>query len=494
MFGLMRPSKNCGQSCEAHNRCHREKIEQRTHYCGTCKTIGKAYGHKARMLLNFDTVFLAELLSQLSGENIQQWAQPYQAINKCFVMPENEADAPASLQFVAAANVVLGALKMDDNIRDTAQVRFAQKRYKLARWFFSSSFKKAAARLETWGVSQNFLWAQVDTQSLLEKQPFEGHQFADLNACLDTFAAPTARMTAEIFAKGTLFVQKPAQVQLMQKLGYEFGRLAYVLDAFEDIEKDIFNREFNPIAQFFGLKMHEAVPETVLAQARAVLETIELAAYQAFAGLELGKNAEEKFMVRLSANLSTRIYKQRTLPRTFSERLQHRWKNAKNTAEQLVCRDTATQKLKYMMVAMAVFALPQVTEHLGASEAGKGQILGWFGLFSAMLAGVGLSKAFWAAPLLPQAQKEKNWWHIFSKKRQTLPNDGNGVCCSGMDWSCDCEGCCEQSFWLIPVGILITIAFFVASILPYSWMILLVLIVTVVLVIGLFRLLCAFNE
>lgn len=44
------------------------------HYCGACKTIGRQYGHKSRMLLNYDAVFLAELLTELGGEDAEAWA------------------------------------------------------------------------------------------------------------------------------------------------------------------------------------------------------------------------------------------------------------------------------------------------------------------------------------------------------------------------------------------------------------------------------------
>ncbi len=38
------------------------KRPPREPYCGTCKTMGERYGQKTRLLLNHDTVFLAELL------------------------------------------------------------------------------------------------------------------------------------------------------------------------------------------------------------------------------------------------------------------------------------------------------------------------------------------------------------------------------------------------------------------------------------------------
>jgi uncharacterized protein DUF5685 len=61
MYGLMR-ARHCGQSIEQSER-------HRFHYCGTCKTMGRLYGQRSRILLNHDAVFLAELLTLLSEES-----------------------------------------------------------------------------------------------------------------------------------------------------------------------------------------------------------------------------------------------------------------------------------------------------------------------------------------------------------------------------------------------------------------------------------------
>jgi len=64
MYGLMR-ARHCGQSLEQSER-------HRFHYCGTCKTIGRLYGQRSRLLLNHDTVFMAELLTLLSAESARE--------------------------------------------------------------------------------------------------------------------------------------------------------------------------------------------------------------------------------------------------------------------------------------------------------------------------------------------------------------------------------------------------------------------------------------
>ena len=93
MFGLMR-AKTCGMSVE-------EKRFRRVNYCGTCKTIGSIYGQKSRLLLNHDTVFLAEILTALNSENVADWQKSYQSYN-CLNLPKNEM--PIALEFAATTD------------------------------------------------------------------------------------------------------------------------------------------------------------------------------------------------------------------------------------------------------------------------------------------------------------------------------------------------------------------------------------------------------
>jgi hypothetical protein len=127
MFGLMRARK-CGISAD-------EKHFRRLNYCGTCKTIGAEYSAKSRVLLNHDTVFLAEILSSLSGTDVDGWQRSFQSYN-CLSLPKGSI--PASLQWAAAANVILAEFKIDDHIADSDGFG-----YRFAQRAFSKEFQKA---------------------------------------------------------------------------------------------------------------------------------------------------------------------------------------------------------------------------------------------------------------------------------------------------------------------------------------------------------------
>src|SRR5262249_57426998 len=123
MFGLMK-AKTCSATAEA-------RLRRRMHYCGTCKTIGRLYGQEARLLLNNDTVFLAELLTALSGQDrdLSGWAARYRSYN-CMSIPQEEM--PVALRLAAAATMVMSEFKIADHLADNQG-----RRWKLARRVYS---------------------------------------------------------------------------------------------------------------------------------------------------------------------------------------------------------------------------------------------------------------------------------------------------------------------------------------------------------------------
>lgn len=130
-------SKRCGLTAE-------EKNFRRLNYCGTCKTIGSLYSQKSRLLLNHDTVFLAEILTALSDEKVGDWQKSYQSFN-CLNLPKSAM--PESLKFAATANVILTKFKLADHITDEKKSR-----YKFTDKVFAGDFQQA----ENFLKKQNF--------------------------------------------------------------------------------------------------------------------------------------------------------------------------------------------------------------------------------------------------------------------------------------------------------------------------------------------------
>jgi hypothetical protein len=228
MFGLM---KNTG--------CLRsdQRDWYRMHYCGTCKAIGSLYGQRSRMLLNFDCVFLAELLSVIQEANTTQWHPKLSGYN-CFSIPKSD-ELPTSLQYAADINLILAEMKVRDNLQDGDGLQFV---WEGAQRFLRKPFSKVGERLARWGIDQQSLLAYQEEDAKRETEVPGTDEIAPL---LDWHAAPTAAITSYLFAKGADAVQKPAWRETMADIGAAFGELVYGLDAWKDVEKDQEEGAFN---------------------------------------------------------------------------------------------------------------------------------------------------------------------------------------------------------------------------------------------------------
>src|SRR5689334_21014026 len=181
MFGLMK-ARTCSLTPEL-------KRHRRLHYCGTCKTIGGLYGQRSRALLNHDTVFLAELLSALSGADsgLDEWGSSYQSYN-CLALPQNADEMPLVLRYAAAATLTLAEFKLADHINDSRA-----RRWRVARRVFSKHFEQAAAQLAGWDFPVEALRCALGSQEAREARVANA---ASVDAALADLTEPTATATA----------------------------------------------------------------------------------------------------------------------------------------------------------------------------------------------------------------------------------------------------------------------------------------------------------
>src|SRR5258707_8940971 len=161
MFGLMRRA-------------------QRLPYCGTCRTLGSLYGQRSRLLLNHDTVFLAELLMELSGQ--PEWSRAYRSFN-CFTLPKSEDAMPLVLQFAATAAVTIAHFHIADHHVDSGLLR-----WRVAARYFSPTYRRAAARLRHWNFPLDEMTGLLATQTAKEARV----------ESIASVAEPTATATAMI--------------------------------------------------------------------------------------------------------------------------------------------------------------------------------------------------------------------------------------------------------------------------------------------------------
>jgi len=202
-------------------------------YCGTCKTLGAMYGPRSRLLLNHDVAFLAEVLLDLAGAPLAGTA--YRSFN-CLTLPKKREDVPVVMQYAAAVTVALAHFRIADHQRDGGR-RFA---WTLARRMLDRSYSRAARDLRRWEFPLE------EMAAILAMQP---DREANARSLADV-AEPTMISTAMVFSHGVRLAGRLDRAEDAWRLGSKFGELIYLLDAFEDRERDTRTGDFNPLLAF----------------------------------------------------------------------------------------------------------------------------------------------------------------------------------------------------------------------------------------------------
>ncbi len=423
MFGLMR-AKKCGMSAK-------EKNFRRLNYCGTCKTIGSLYSQKSRLLLNHDTVFLAEVLTILSQENAEDWQKSYQSYN-CLSLPKTEIPLP--LKFAATTNVILTEFKLADHISDEGK-----RLHKFANSAFSKEFKIAEKALNAWNFPLEKIRKTLAKQNKLEA--------VDPNKNLDYFAKPTAETTAIFFAQGVKLIGKTDLKNLAYEIGFEFGKLIYLLDAFEDYENDFRTNQFNAIRKSFDLETDKITPDA-RRKLIATFNRIENNIIEKIYELPVSKSKKQIFSSRLSDNLARKLNIK--LPVLKDKKtcqpkppFKIRWENSIETAK------TFTKNYSWQMPFVFLFILAFALVAPAQSKEAKSVRECWDLSFNLMFLGslfgsvIALVKPIFneqdPGKIYPDLEEQKK------KQQQDIHGQEETWCdtCSECDCWCDgCDGCC----------------------------------------------------
>lgn len=203
----------------------REFDEYRSYYCGLCQRLKKKYGCLGQISLSYDMTFLTMLLSSLyepenTRSNCRCIAHPFEKHPYCY----NEIT-----DYVADMNLLLCVYKCNDDWEDEKKI-----------------FKKC------WGdiirkrsKKQQVLYGKKDTiiRNLLDKM----HELEKANS-------DDVDKMADLFGQimSVIFVYKEDEwSDSLSKIGYLLGKFVYLMDAYDDIEKDIKKHNYNPLISRF---------------------------------------------------------------------------------------------------------------------------------------------------------------------------------------------------------------------------------------------------
>ncbi len=198
----------------------------RGYYCGLCKSMGKRFGILSRFALNYDSVFLGLLLSSVHKE------VPILKKEGCFANPLKKkwiVKDSIYIDYAADISTLLTYYKLKDNIRDEGGLA-----PRLAQLAFRNGYRSAAERNRQ---LEEIIAGSIAAQLKLEEQGCSS---------MDEVAEPFADMLKKLLEAGYKGEDK-STARILGWIGYNLGKWVYLIDAFDDIEKDIKEKNYNPL-------------------------------------------------------------------------------------------------------------------------------------------------------------------------------------------------------------------------------------------------------
>lgn len=236
MFGYVRPLKS--------ELRVRELEEYKAVYCGLCRTMGKRHGLLSRFTLNYDFTFLVMVLActdePCQFKQCRCPAHPFRKRKMCLQM--------SALEVAADESMILSWQKLRDDVADSGFWRGLPAR--LAAALLKPAYKKAAAARPEFDRTVSIC--------LEELHQMEAERCPSMDRPADAFA--------RILQAAAPAAGDAARERALSQLLYHVGRWIYLIDAWDDLEKDAKTGAYNPIhARYDGqAKAHEDDMRTTL--------------------------------------------------------------------------------------------------------------------------------------------------------------------------------------------------------------------------------------
>jgi len=198
-----------------------QEKDYQSYYCGLCQALRKKYGTKGQILLSYDITFLIVLLTGLY--------EPEDEKNDfvCALHPTKKKCSSTNeiTQYAADMNILLTYQNLMDDWEDNrdytkmAYLKMIKKDYEE----ISAKYPRQAARLE---------------ESLEKLRAAEKSE----ESTMDVLAGFSGEMIEEIF----VWDESDVFADELRNLAFYLGKFIYIMDAYEDYDKDLKRGAFNP--------------------------------------------------------------------------------------------------------------------------------------------------------------------------------------------------------------------------------------------------------
>lgn len=209
-----------------------------SYYCGLCQALKEQYGAKGQISLTYDMTFLVMLLSSLyepktDTKEVKCIAHPFE---KHLVRTNDMAAYGADM------NVLFTYYKCRDDWEDE---------HKVTRLAYGKLLEKAYCRIRA---------RYPEKVARIDKLMYElGCEEKKQNTDVDYMAGLFGKVMGEM-----LVVREDEWQEELYAMGSFLGKFIYLLDAYEDIEEDLKEGRYNPLAKVYKSPDFEEEIKTIL--------------------------------------------------------------------------------------------------------------------------------------------------------------------------------------------------------------------------------------
>ena len=204
----------------------REFYKYKAYYCGLCKGLREKYGFLGQLTLTYDMTFLVMLLTSLYEVETKREEC------RCVVHPVKKQKMLSNeiTEYAADMNIILTYYHFVDDWQDE------KSKLGLAGLH---AFRKTYLELEEKYPEK--CRAIRKCLYLLKKCEERGEENIDI----------TARYFGELMAEHFAY-KKDVWEKPLKRMGFYLGKFIYIMDAYDDVEKDLESGSYNAFAKLYG--------------------------------------------------------------------------------------------------------------------------------------------------------------------------------------------------------------------------------------------------
>lgn len=211
----------------------KDYYKYKAYYCGLCRTLKEKYGQTGRLTLTYDMTFAIVLLTSLyeSETKLSKHRCPTSPV-KPVAMLRNEIT-----DYCASMNIILSYYHFKDDWMDEKSV---------PGFVAAGVMRRRARKIEALYPRQC---------AVIRKELRRLHHLEAANSeSIDETAGCFGRLMAELFV-----YKKDVWEDTLRHIGFYLGKFIYIMDAWDDLEKDLKKESYNPLKKFSTQDNYEAL-------------------------------------------------------------------------------------------------------------------------------------------------------------------------------------------------------------------------------------------